>query len=469
MILANTKVVILAIPMLLTRHWRGVVRTLWRAVLHFRQAHLLTARRRKKEAGLRERVIIFLFDFSSQYPGNPIILHSGMALSLQHREPLLRTYLRKEERMSSALPSAAAFAPAADGALEMESLIEETIDNGNSNGSHHHHHSNGSANNNRGQQPYHSPRDSYTKWATVASLLIMILGGWVFQQTNNSSSHPDPNTLETDIEALPSAVRSSGDADDKHETIISNNNNNKPSKAVIHTITTDLPHPDEPAGYKHPDSYFSDTYIRRARSDRRSGTPYAAELQQLWGAWTFVDPLSEQKQRQKQRLTPEEWDVLAAQYPNRDVPFQEIPETAWQRDAIYLEKFLQQGVALTERALKSILAEYGHYNITQEQIDPNNSYFETAMQDAKPDDNAYMFNLTWLGPGVSYNWKHPPSNGGAATPEFLALLKRQLLHAVMTQGTYKKVVCVYTLHCIVSNCAARVKEKVCVDEDRIVL
>ena len=96
---------------------------------------------------------------------------------------------------------------------------------------------------------------------------------------------------------------------------------------------------DTPGFRRHP-SYYSDKYLTRARGPDAS-----------MGSWTLVDS--------KSAIRP--GDDFYNQYPNRDVPWQDFPETtAWQKDATYLPQFLDQGIALVERALEAILTEYGY-------------------------------------------------------------------------------------------------------------
>ena len=94
-----------------------------------------------------------------------------------------------------------------------------------------------------------------------------------------------------------------------------------------------------PPGFRRAPSYYADTYTRRA-----------AAPDPAYGSWTLVD--------ERRHTRPD--DAFYDQYPHRDVPWNDFPaSTAWQTDASYLPQFLDQGIALTERAMEAILMEYG--------------------------------------------------------------------------------------------------------------
>ena len=95
----------------------------------------------------------------------------------------------------------------------------------------------------------------------------------------------------------------------------------------------------DPAGYRWHPSYYSDKYLTRAKAPN-------AEL----GSWNLIDS--------KRSTRPD--DAFYTKYKNRDVPWAEFPATAWQKDPDYLPKFLDEGIALAERAMEAILTEYGH-------------------------------------------------------------------------------------------------------------
>ena len=72
-------------------------------------------------------------------------------------------------------------------------------------------------------------------------------------------------------------------------------------------------------------------------------------LAQKWGSWTFTD---------KKKADRPETDYCGA-FPNRDIPWDQFPDNAWQTDPDYLDDFLTQGKDLVLRAMEVHLAEYG--------------------------------------------------------------------------------------------------------------
>lgn len=104
---------------------------------------------------------------------------------------------------------------------------------------------------------------------------------------------------------------------------------------------------DLPPGFKKHPSAISDVYVRRGKP---LDDAEKAKLADTWGSWTFVD------QNANNRPSAD----FYADYPHRDIPFDKIPETSWQKDPAYLASFLPEAQALVERAMEAILAEYGH-------------------------------------------------------------------------------------------------------------
>lgn len=102
-------------------------------------------------------------------------------------------------------------------------------------------------------------------------------------------------------------------------------------------------------GYRWHPSYYSDKYL--LRSNLVPGSGAATAMTHEFGAWTLVDT--------KRASRPD--DAFYNQYPHRDVPWSDFPDdTAWQKDAEYLPEFLDEGIALAERAMEAILTEYGY-------------------------------------------------------------------------------------------------------------
>jgi hypothetical protein len=174
--------------------------------------------------------------------------------------------------------------------------------------------------------------------------------------------------------------------------------------------------PEEP-GYKKPAYYFSDSYPRRAQPDRKHSSDQA--LKKAWGSWTLQDD------KARPNL-----DKLFEKHTNKDLPRSEFPANAWQVDADYLKKYLQESIALTERALGAILAEYGHFDIGKDNLD-------AAMADADATQPAFMFNLTiWPIGSQPHKKARSLGNAGYTNSVVLENLRRLLLHSIMTQDTF---------------------------------
>lgn len=163
-----------------------------------------------------------------------------------------------------------------------------------------------------------------------------------------------------------------------------------------------------PKGFRKPAQEYSDTYLPRHKPTWKPD-----QNAKTWGSWTLVDAKREQRP-----------DLPLRDYPNGDVPRSAFPAGAWQSDEPYLEKFLSEGVALTDRALNAMLAEYGH---------------DRNIVGGDGDD--FLFDLTPLnvvyGQKVPYGTKKEPvGNAGWATPSTLQQIRKRLLHSVVTEGTF---------------------------------
>lgn len=142
----------------------------------------------------------------------------------------------------------------------------------------------------------------------------------------------------------------------------------------------------QPPGFRRHPSYYSDKYLTRSLATNDT-----------YGAWTLRD------EHQAQR--PD--DSFYAQYPHRDVPWEDFPhETAWQKDSMYLPIFLQEGIALAERGLELILTEYGRGRDT--------------------DGRSFEERIQILGPNQSVSLQGQSYKG----------LIRRILHAIVTQDTF---------------------------------
>ena len=172
------------------------------------------------------------------------------------------------------------------------------------------------------------------------------------------------------------------------------------------TATTSAAATDVPKGFRKPAQEYSDTYLPRGKplTDAQRQA-----LTEKWGSWTLsVD-------------TPRP-DLPVDDYPNGDVPRSAFPPGAWQSDPVYLEKWLPEAIALTDRAVQAILAEYGHSKFDN---DP---------------EGAFMFNLTMLErrPGSKPAWssKMGIGNAGFATASTLQAIQKRLLHSIVTEGSF---------------------------------
>jgi len=285
--------------------------------------------------------------------------------------------------------------------IEMESLKEETMDNANRSGF--------------SNRPLPPPPSNKSKYMALAIGVVVI--GLIFRHSQKEVKFEESLDGVGDTEDLPDAVDFEME-NDKSEAA----STAPPVPApVIHETRAPIVEPlivEEKKGYKHPPEYFSDSYIRRAQPHRKD------EFIPDWGQWNFVDPNSEE------RPPSSVMKQLYADYPNRDVPMASFPAGSWQTDPAYLEPFLKESIALSERAMLAILAEWGHY-------DPQSGTpFEEATSAATKDSPAFMFNLTVLYEGVTYPKKQIVGNGGFVTPSVYTRLRRYLLHAILTEDRF---------------------------------
>lgn len=156
---------------------------------------------------------------------------------------------------------------------------------------------------------------------------------------------------------------------------------------------------DVPAGYRKHPSYYSETYLRRARPYEQS------DLAQKWGKWTYVDPLASSR--------PE--NAFYDQFPNRDVPRTKFPSSAWQTDEKHLSKFLPEAMSLTDRALEAILSEYG-----RGKEDMPGQSFEVRSSPFQP----------------KFDGTQDGGEGGMMPRKSFEGLQRRILHAIMTEDRF---------------------------------
>jgi hypothetical protein len=165
--------------------------------------------------------------------------------------------------------------------------------------------------------------------------------------------------------------------------------------------------PNEKEGFRKPAQYYSDTYLRRGKE---LSAEQGRQLTAQWGAWTLSTTTASVS-----RPRPPTHD-----FPNSDVSYDQFPAGSWQTDRDYLATWLPEGIALTKRAMRALLAEYGHDN----------------------GDDDFMYNLTLYSdrpPGgkTRYDFKHPPGNAGYADATvFLPALRKRILHSIVTQSTF---------------------------------
>lgn len=140
------------------------------------------------------------------------------------------------------------------------------------------------------------------------------------------------------------------------------------------------------------------------------------ELAKKWEKWKFWD--GEEDMRPKV-------DYLSS-YPNKDCPGDELPDDAWQADAVFVNHYLNDADKLISRAMEAIFAEYGHprEGLAPVQLAQRMQQFHWEKVDMKDAD------------------KPPPgsgSKGGWTTKRSEQGLVRRLLHAMMTSDTFTVV------------------------------
>jgi len=134
-----------------------------------------------------------------------------------------------------------------------------------------------------------------------------------------------------------------------------------------------------------------------------------------WGKWHFWDGEPETR--------PTE-DYMAP-FPNRDCPYDEFPETAWQADAVYVNHMLDSAGELVARAKEAIYTEYGYGprdELDHDQLKTRMDMFKLSLIDL--DDDSAVPTSTSL------------TQGGWTTKRSLKGLVRRLLHAMMTNDTF---------------------------------
>ena len=198
-----------------------------------------------------------------------------------------------------------------------------------------------------------------------------------------------------------------------------------------------------PKGFQPHPNLNSDTYLRRGQP--MDDTTRQA-LTDQWGIWTFVDPKKTDDTSSTSssssfgmgwfsKLSPSRsqnrpQDDYYAKYPSRDVPHTHFPSTAWQIDSTYLQQFLPQGQALVQRAQEAILTEYGYGTIHR----PNESLNERANLLFHVEVSNRTDSVEFVKEAALYK-----EAGGAMTLRGWDGLVRRILHAILTQDTFRVV------------------------------
>jgi hypothetical protein len=156
----------------------------------------------------------------------------------------------------------------------------------------------------------------------------------------------------------------------------------------------------------------------------RSATPYdKAALIQQWGKWGFWDGDEDQRPT----------DDYCARYPNRDIPADAFPDTAWQVDAVFVNHLINDAEQLISRAMEAIFAEYGHGKpLPPEQLTERMQMFHWDRLDLS-------VGLENVAPPPKYTKRGDRGNGGWTTDRSQDGLIRRLLHAIMTNDSFTVV------------------------------
>ncbi len=147
----------------------------------------------------------------------------------------------------------------------------------------------------------------------------------------------------------------------------------------------------------------------------------AQNIADNWGKWGFWDG---------DENTRPTYDYLS-KYPNNDCPGDDLPNDAWQADAVFVNHYLDDADKLISRAMEAIFAEYGHprQGLEPEELAERMQQFYW--------DKIEMANAT--GPPPKYTKRGDRGNGGWTTKRSEEGLVRRLLHAMMTSDTFTVV------------------------------
>jgi hypothetical protein len=184
-----------------------------------------------------------------------------------------------------------------------------------------------------------------------------------------------------------------------------------------------------------PPGYY--VYTRRGRSMTFTETE---ELSRTWGTWNCTNRSSASSSSLLSSSSSLDFYSL---FENRDVPLDQFPSTAWQRNGTYVTEFLQQAIALVNRTMESILVEYGKAarfgrDDDKKENDEWNTKLRWAMFDVDRFENDFFTTTTTTGsPPNIYDKSH----GGWTTHRtWIHGLQRRLWHAILTEDSFVVVV-----------------------------
>ena len=162
----------------------------------------------------------------------------------------------------------------------------------------------------------------------------------------------------------------------------------------------------EPTGLRPHPNMYSESYQPRGMSLEVAARQ---QLTNQWGSWSLASE------------APHSSDFYA-RHPHRDAPGSAFPAHAWQTDPTYINAFVPEAQALVRRVQEAILTEYGHG------------------LDRKPDqsfqERSAMFQIEFT------TDRYDNTNvdaGGAMNARSWQGLVRRLLHAILTQDTFRLV------------------------------
>jgi hypothetical protein len=236
--------------------------------------------------------------------------------------------------------------------------------------------------------------------------------------TSEDGTDGDSGGGEPPSGALPTS--STGDAEEGggHGTASSSNLPVEPGPNAEEVAKTkEYYGSDFPKGLKPHPNMYSEMYLPRARPLDGAARK---KMTDRWGSWTFVDPSA----------LGRPLDDYYAKYLSRDVPRTVFPPDAWQIDPDYLKAFLPQAQALVRRTMEAILSEYGHGTDDE----PSRSF----------EERSDMFRVTFNN-DTSHEYYFGEDEGstkdagGYMTPKAYDGLVRRILHAIMTEDTFRVV------------------------------